>query len=272
MRAPGAIQAQRLSSRVRAALALSRAFAGPRSALTVRGLARRAACGPPGVPVAVRVRELGGGEVWVRPGSTDVSVLIDTFMRRFHLPPETVSAQDARTIWDLGANVGYTAAHLAALHPHARVWAVELDGSNAELARRNLAAYGDRCRLLEAGVWVSEGTVRYRPDAGNEWGLRIVQDPQADVGAGATAPALTLNRLAELTGAERVDYVKMDIEGAEEQVLASATEWAALVAAIKVEVHAPYSTARCSEDLRALGFRTLPDARHPACVIGLREP
>ena len=48
--------------------------------------------------------------------------------------------------------------------------------------------------------------------------------------------------------------VKMDIEGAERDVLRQNTEWAALVRTILVEIHEPYDVSSCCTDLARLGF------------------
>lgn len=84
--------------------------------------------------------------------------------------------------------------------------------------------------------------------------------------------ALSLNALLAEEGADiRVDYVKMDIEGAESEVLRQHTGWADRVDSIKVEVHSPYSVADCLRDLRALGFEARPHQHHWACVEGVRR-
>ena len=84
--------------------------------------------------------------------------------------------------------------------------------------------------------------------------------------------ALSLNSLLAEEGRDfRVDYMKMDIEGAESEVLRQHTEWADRVDSIKVDVHPPYSVEDCLRDLRALGFEARPDRQHWACVEGVRQ-
>jgi len=89
--------------------------------------------------------------------------------------------------------------------------------------------------------------------------------------------AISLDSLAaELEEGERVDYVKMDIEGAEEHVLRINTDWAGIVRTIKVEVHSPYTVEDCQRDLRALGFEVsedpifLANPRGMPPVVGIR--
>ncbi len=87
----------------------------------------------------------------------------------------------------------------------------------------------------------------------------------------ATADALSPYSLLALAGpGATVDYVKVDIEGAEIDLLRRNAGWAQRVRTIAVEVHAPYSVEECRDDLAGLGFSTRVDPRHWACVIGVR--
>src|SRR5687768_580192 len=67
----------------------------------------RAAITAQGGPVAsIRVRALKGNTVLYRPGTTDLEVLRDAFIKQYHLPPFRIRPDGV--IVDLGANVGYT--------------------------------------------------------------------------------------------------------------------------------------------------------------------
>ncbi|HWH45291.1 MAG TPA: FkbM family methyltransferase [Thermoleophilaceae bacterium] len=221
-------------------------------------------------PVEVPLRPLGGARVAVRPGGQDPIVVQDTFVARYHLPPPGSVPGGARVIWDLGSNIGLTAADMAVRYPSARVFAVELDPANAAMCERNLASWADRVEVVGAGVWVEDGELRFSRAPGRELEARV--EAVAEGGeATETAPALSLDTLLERSGGGRVDYVKMDIEGAEREVLRRNTGWAASVGAIKVECHDPYSVEECVEDLRALGFDARRDHSHWACAAGVRR-
>jgi FkbM family methyltransferase len=219
-----------------------------------------------GRPVLVRVRPLHGAPVALRPGASDVTVLWDTFLGRYHLPPRELALGTegkAIMIWDLGANIGLTMADLAVRFPEASVVGVELDGANAAVCRRNVSPWADRCRVLEGAVWATEGEVEYRRAPGREFGTHVVRRGEGSI----PAPAITLDRLmAQHEGL--IDYIKMDIEGAERDVLRHNVGWARRVRAIRVEVHEPYTPQQCADDLRALGFAPRIDRRY--YVVGVR--
>lgn len=208
--------------------------------------------------IPIRIRELDGEALHVRPRSNDNWVLRDAFLGRHHVPPPAVDGGSLRVAWDLGAYIGATMAHLAVHHPEARIVGVEVDPANATLCRRNMEPWGERTEVVEAAVWHSDGEVAYRPADGDE--LSGIVAPAGE--PGVTAPAISLNTLLERSGGA-IDYVKMDIEGAEREVLRRNTEWAEHVRSIKVEVHPPYEVDECLADLGALGFRTSVDLIPP---------
>jgi FkbM family methyltransferase len=211
--------------------------------------------------VEYRLRPLGGQAVAVRPPSADMWALTD-IIPPYHLPPPDVVKPDAREIWDLGTNIGLAMAQLALRYPNASVTGVEMDQRNLELCRRNVAPYGERCQVLHAAVWHSDGEISYSGDDPASLAYHVDRE-----GSGGTkVRSLSLDTLLAERGVDRVDFVKIDIEGAEREVLRENTAWAAAVQAIKVEVHEPYTVDECLTDLRALGFDAEPDQNYRGIV------
>ena len=180
--------------------------------------------------------------------------------------------RELRLIWDLGANIGLTMADLAVRHPRARVIGLEMDAENAALARANTAAWSDRCDVIEAAAWPTDGQLRYVHLAGATSGHFVTGATPEEDPAVTTADALSPYSLLALSGPEAVvDFAKVDIEGAEIELLRHHAGWARRVRTMAVEVHAPYTVDECREDLRELGFETRVDPRHWACVIAWRD-
>lgn len=217
--------------------------------------------------VELRIRPLGGRAVAVRPSTSDVDTVWGVFARRYHLPPTELG--EGRLIFDLGANIGLTMADFAVRYPRARVVGVELDDVNAELARRNVGPWGDRCPVVNAAVWPTDGEAWYFPYPGGTATYRAVG--RASDGA-TRVPAVSLASLVREHARDRpVDFVKVDIEGGEQELLREGVGWASRVRAIKVEAHEPYTRQGCEADLKRLGFETRLDPRHRACVEGMRR-
>jgi FkbM family methyltransferase len=213
-------------------------------------------------PVAVRPRALQGHEVLLRPGTSDAQVFEEIFAGAHHLPPSRLSPKDPRLVFDLGSNIGLTMAHMAVVFPRARIVGVELDRDNVLLSQENIRPWSNRCEVIEGAVWHTDGTVAYELQRGSEWTAHITGSSEAST----VVRAFSLNTLLADRGA--VDYVKLDIEGAELEVLRQNTQWTRQVSCIKVEVHEPYTTAECAADLERVGFATWvgPGAN----VVGVR--
>jgi FkbM family methyltransferase len=125
------------------------------------------------------------------------------------------------TLVDVGANWGYftlLAAHLVG--PTGRVVAMEPDPRLFALLRGNVDANGLRqVTPLPVAAADRAGTLAlagHDPDSGN-WGLSSVM---TEGGARSfQVEARTVDEVLDQEGAERVDLLKMDIEGAEELAL-----------------------------------------------------
>jgi FkbM family methyltransferase len=251
-----------LGDDARRALALGTIVQGlrqvdPRDALRYRSLHKEVS----GPPVSVRPRALRR-PILLRPGTSDIHALGETFAGLYHLPRWA-----PRRILDLGANIGLTAAHYRSLFPDAAIVAVEMDAENVALCESNTA--GLQVAVVHSAVWTESNTmVKYTGSEGNEYGFHI---PGADARVGTitrTAPTVSVNDLVARFGP--ADFVKIDIEGAEREVLARATEWAAMAREILVETHGDYNTEDCISDLQRLGFAPMLDDRHWRAVRALR--
>lgn len=176
-----------------------------------------------------------------RRGTSDLSVFRQVFLGlEYACAPES----NVSFILDCGANVGYASAYFLSRFPRAELIAVEPDPGNFALLAQNLAPYGRRARAIQGAVWshatrLSMAAPEYR--GGEEW-ARQVREGGDDVAAYGIADLL---RLASW---ERVDLLKMDIEGAEAVVFGSQTDsWIDRVGSMVVELHDDTSFGPVSE-------------------------
>jgi FkbM family methyltransferase len=220
----------------------------------------------PGSSVDVPIRALGDHMVRLRPGTSDVRLIDNTFWGRYHLPPPELGVPGV--IVDLGSNIGLTMSHFAHLFPSARIAGVELDSENAGLCRRNVAPWSDRCTVVHAAVWSDGGEVAYDREPDEAWAYHI--GGQGD-GEQVTVEAKTLDAVLESVAPdETVDFLKVDIEGAEQNLLEAGGEWTERVRMLKVETHEPYSVGACLQDLSRIGFSARPDDAHWGAVVARR--
>jgi FkbM family methyltransferase len=221
-------------------------------------------------PVVVfHPRILGGHPVLCRSGTRDKTSLEDLLFYQTYLPP--VPLNNPQVIVDLGANVGYTVSHFAFLYPGARTIGLELDEDNFLIAQQNTQWCRDRVTLINAAIWSSDGYVNY--DGRGEDAYHVVAFiPNGNMTAAPTnrrARAMTMESLIAEFGITRIDYLKMDIEGGEaELILSGNPTWLDCVDAMKVELH-HVEYGEFERTLKARGFYCYPDRLHPACIVAV---
>jgi len=112
-------------------------------------------------------------------------------------------------VLDLGAHIGTFALAAAALGR--QVLAVDAALNHVDLLRRSVARNGhDRMRVVHVAVSDRPGTVRFHE--ASLWGM--VAYPGLDAPL-VEVDAIRVDALLEQVGWERVDFIKMDVEGSE---------------------------------------------------------
>src|SRR5215831_16573180 len=114
-----------------------------------------------------------------------------------------------------------------------------MDTDNAALCARNLAPFGQRCKVLHAAVWSTSGEIEYYDDSLHLSGHSISDLGRHFGGSRKRATAMTIDEILSRFNASQVDYLKMDIEGAEFEVFRGPMGWARRVRSLGVEIHPP---------------------------------
>src|SRR5476649_1287571 len=127
---------------------------------------------------------------------------------------------------DVGGHIGFFTMHMAAaVGPEGRVYAFEPLDSNASLLERSIAENGfdDRVRFQRAAVGAAPGTatLTFPAETLNSGGAYLLQDGTAAL-TGNQKKAVPLVALDALELRRPVRFIKMDVEGAEPQVLRGA--------------------------------------------------
>jgi FkbM family methyltransferase len=124
---------------------------------------------------------------------------------------------------DVGAHIGFFTMHMAAMvGPSGRVYAFEPFAANGELLRRSVAEnrFGERVVVTRAAVGAASGsaTLTFAAETLNSGGAYLLRDGTAPL-TGNVAEPVPLIALDHFTLPHRVRFIKMDVEGAEPQVL-----------------------------------------------------
>ncbi len=222
---------------------------------------------PQGHGLAPRNFWIPAGNRWILPFN-----LAEQLRDIYHTGGEW-GIREGDIVLDCGAHVG-SFTHQALARGAAKVIAIEPSPRNVECLRRNFAPEiaAGRVLIFPKGVWNKEDTLVLRQmDENSAADTVVMQQPGAL--AGDTVPLTRIDTLVKDLGLPRVDYIKMDIEGAEVPALEGAAEtlrtWKPRLAL------AAYHKADDPETLPAAARRAVPayQVQCASCILdeaGLR--
>lgn len=159
-------------------------------------------------------------------------------------------------IVDCGANVGLSCLYFKLLYPKAKILAYEADPKVARQLKTNLANNGAAdVRVQNQACWVHDQGVTFLPDGAD--GGRVGQAQPADEAGAVRVPSVRLRDV--LAQMPAVSMLKMDIEGAETEVLLDCRDMLPRVRHLFFEYHSRPQTPQRLGDLLTMladcGFR-----------------
>ncbi|MGD1089236.1 MAG: FkbM family methyltransferase [Verrucomicrobiota bacterium] len=175
-----------------------------------------------------------------------VGVIIQNVFRREYC--RFPARYTPRVIIDGGAFIGDLTCLWASQFPHARIIGLEPNADSFELARLNSSCFGERVTLLQAGLW---SECRRLQIVGVESSTRVLASKSGD----GMVEAIDLGTLLKKFSLDRVDILKLDIEGAEEEVLSErCIPWLGRISCIIVEFHGGKIEDEITPRLTKAGF------------------
>lgn len=180
--------------------------------------------------VTVRHR---GRRLALRLTTSDILVLYSVLEREdYGIELATAPA----TIVDAGAYVGYSAIYFAERYPAATVFALEPDPSNFALLLLNTRPHPNIVPLNLA-LWHREGRLALHDSAAGDWGLSVIAGDSPAAVPRAEVEAITIPGILQRFSLQRIDLLKIDVEGAEKGIFEHAGDWIGRVGAVFAELH-----------------------------------
>jgi FkbM family methyltransferase len=185
----------------------------------------------------------------VRLGTTDIDVFNDIYVEQEY---GYDFAAAPRVIVDAGAYIGLSTAFFAIRYPDAKIIAIEPDGESFELLGKNTAGFTN-VHIVQAALWTDSGSVSLTDPGDGAWSFRVSESDLSDAPicevnserSVTSVQAITVVDIMRDYGLNRIDLLKVDIEGSEKEIFANADPWIDCVDAICMELHDRFK-AGCS--------------------------
>ncbi|MBW8522131.1 FkbM family methyltransferase [Chryseobacterium chendengshani] len=169
-------------------------------------------------PVHLRINE-----------KSDLDVFNQVFIEKQYDPNFYKSP---KIIIDAGGNVGLFTVLMKNTFPDAEIITIEPDPDNFLMAKKNLQNYPN-IKVLNKGLWSNDVRLKILDEDVAKWGIQVVEDNE-----NGKIEAICINTIFKENNFDRIDLLKMDIEGSEKEVFSKNYEdWLPKVKMLIVELH-----------------------------------
>ena len=199
----------------------------------------------------------------IRENTTDSEVFDYVFIEKYHRPSFEIAKKPI--ILDLGANVGFSAIDLKKRYPQSKIFCYEMDEGNY----KSLILNTNKCKNIYSynkAVWIKNEIVNYDNSSPND-SYHIDNSNKLS----KSVIGITIESIFNENQLQFVDFIKMDIEGAEIDIFKSDLNWLKKIKSIKVEVHNKEHFDFIFSQLIINGFNTWKDSNHWSTICAFRK-
>lgn len=160
---------------------------------------------------------------------------VDVFTQFFETDPFDLElGSEPSFIVDAGAHIGLCSLYLIHRFPSACIAALEPELGNYALLQANTRTFASIVPI-NAGLWSNECSLRIADSSVGTSSFSVSETVHTDPNY---VPGYGVADLMRLLGRDEIDFLKIDIEGAEKQVFSSGfTSWIDRVRVIAIELH-----------------------------------
>ncbi|AOZ98509.1 hypothetical protein BIW12_03155 [Flavobacterium commune] len=210
----------------------------------------------------------------IRKNFIDKEVVYYVLQDLYHLPPSSSKISDNSIILDLGSNIGLTIAHMKHLYPGAKIIGYEMNQQNFLLAKRNIKFY-DNVVIYNKAVWCEDGLVSYKKSSNFDAYAIIDNNDDLNIDEVIEVQSMSMNSVIKDNKLTHIDYLKMDIEGAEKAILESEDlSWMDIVYMMNIEMHSITEEDEFNKFLKIIeskGFCAWKDNKHWSSIFAVRN-
>lgn len=166
------------------------------------------------------IRSQWGDFAIPKPGEEVLNSLLLEICRLNAYENHDIFLENGDVVVDCGAHVGVFA-RFALQRGASRVWCVEMEKTNFACLQENLKDFPDRVEFFPSALWKEDRVLELMVGACSD--CHSVRE-SSSVAPSAPVHAKTLDQLLSANPPQRVDFLKIDVEGREPEVLLGAEQ------------------------------------------------
>jgi len=171
------------------------------------------------------------GPFYLRPNTTDYFTFDQVFLRdqyNIHFP------FDLKNIIDAGANIGLASVYFSHKYPNSSIIAIEPSSENFEVLSQNIAPYSN-VKTYFKGLWNKDVYLAITNSDGENNSFMVAETTADNPNS---IPAICIPTIMREQSWDRIDLLKIDIEGSEKEVFETNYEtWLPKTRAVVIELH-----------------------------------
>ena len=142
------------------------------------------------------------------------------------------STKNNPVIIDCGSNIGLSALYFHSIYPQVQLTCIEADPKIASILEQNLKANNLKAEIIAKAAWIHDEGVSFSSEGSDSGSIKENSNT-------TLTPSLRLKTL--LNSYESIDFLKMDIEGAENLVIPDCADELRKVDKLFLEYHASFN-------------------------------
>lgn len=181
--------------------------------------------------IAIQVPGLAA-PVYIRARTSDEYTFQQIFVQQEY---EFDAEKKPVYLLDAGANTGLAAVYFSARYPGTKITCLEPEPGNFTVLKKNIAAWPE-ITAVQAGLWNKSGYLKIVDQGLDNWGFTVVETDSNDPNG---ILAYSIKDLSAKLSVPSYDWIKMDIEGSEKEVLDApdSAEWLSQCTMLVIELH-----------------------------------
>lgn len=192
-------------------------------------------------------------QIYLRTYCGDIDIFYEIFFHELYQTPNIDSLSPV--IFDIGANIGLAALFFLSRYPAATIISVEPDPANASILKKNLSSQiaTGQVHFVEAAIsnvtgkmFLSQPLLKYNS--------ALIKNMTANAKG---VSVFTMQHLIAQFSVTEIDILKLDVEGAEENIITQESNWLAKIKILIIEIHSSKAKENILNTLEDKNFHLL---------------